>query len=212
MKYIILCRDYLTRFVVAKATKNMTAQTVIDFFLKDVCAKYGFPRIVLTDNGTQFTSAEFATQVGSVVEEHRFTVPYCQWVNGMAERAIGTLKQTISGHINKKHNNWDDLLDYAVFSINCTPHAVTGFSPFMLLLGYEPRMPVDNILRRPDMIEPEHFEMEVPEMAELLNSLRQKALDRLIEEANSLEEKSTRDASSAASKSATTFFKRFPFC
>jgi hypothetical protein len=42
------------------------------------------------------------------------------------------------------HNNWDDYLDAVVFAYNTSQHKTTKFSPFELLFGRSPQLPIDS--------------------------------------------------------------------
>ena len=56
-KYIITLTDILSKFVIAKAVRDNSAQTAVRFLKEDVITKFGTPRCILTDNGTHFTSS-----------------------------------------------------------------------------------------------------------------------------------------------------------
>ncbi|CAF4243557.1 unnamed protein product, partial [Adineta steineri] len=56
-KYIISLTDILSKFVVTKAVRDNSAQTVVRFLKEDIITKFGTPHCILTDNGTHFTSS-----------------------------------------------------------------------------------------------------------------------------------------------------------
>lgn len=55
-KYIIVCTDYLTKWVETKAIKAVTEEKVAEFLRKNVVYKFGYPRELVTDQGNKFTS------------------------------------------------------------------------------------------------------------------------------------------------------------
>ena len=55
-RYILVCTDYVTKWVEAKAVPRATEQVVVDFLHEDIFTQFGIPREIVTDQGTQFTS------------------------------------------------------------------------------------------------------------------------------------------------------------
>ena len=55
-RYILLCTDYVTKWEEAKAIPRATEQVVVDFLHEDIFTRFGIPREIVTDQGTQFTS------------------------------------------------------------------------------------------------------------------------------------------------------------
>ena len=50
-KYILVCTDYVTKWVEAKALFRATDKLVIDFIYEDIFTRFGVPREVVTDHG-----------------------------------------------------------------------------------------------------------------------------------------------------------------
>ena len=63
--------------------------------LRSLFARYGIPKVVVSDNGTQFVSSEmtrFLTQNGI---RHITSAPYHPATNGLAERFVQTFKKAV---------------------------------------------------------------------------------------------------------------------
>eukprot|EP00253_Pinus_taeda_P029960 PITA_29960 len=55
-RYILVCTDYVTKWVEAKVVSRATEDTVVTFLFEEIFVRYGVPRQIVTDQGTQFTS------------------------------------------------------------------------------------------------------------------------------------------------------------
>ena len=55
-KYILVCTDYVTKWVEAKALVYATENSVVNFLYEDIFTRFGAPREIVTDQGGQFTS------------------------------------------------------------------------------------------------------------------------------------------------------------
>ena len=65
--------------------------------------------------------------------------------DGQAERYNRTLINMLKTIPEQSKKNWKDLLPQLCFAYNATINKSTGYSPFYLMFGREPRLPVDEI-------------------------------------------------------------------
>ena len=88
--------------------------------------------VVVTDNGTPFTSAKFSEFRKNGIR-HVQVSPYHPLSNGLAERAVKTFKEGM-----KKASNTGSIesrMARMLFQYRITPHSTTGVSPAELLFG-----------------------------------------------------------------------------
>ena len=52
------------------------------------------------------------------------------------------LEDMLKTYVNKKQSDWEPYLPIIKFAYNSAKHVSTGFSPFMLMYGFQPRSPV----------------------------------------------------------------------
>ena len=109
------------------ATKTITV-------LRHLFSTYGLPEQVVSDNGPQFTSEEFATFMKANGIKHVRVAPYHPASNGLAERFVRTFKQAMR---TGKHDGLtpSHRLENFLLTYRSTPHATTGETPCSLFLG-----------------------------------------------------------------------------
>jgi transposase InsO family protein len=142
-KYIITLTDVLSKFVIAKAVRDNSAQTAVRFLKEDVITKFGTPRCILTDNGTHFTSSltnELIKQIGAT---HLYSTPYHPQTNGQIERYNSTMDAKIAALSNLRKTDWDEQLAFVTFNYNTSIHSSTKQIPFEMMYGRTPVLPFD---------------------------------------------------------------------
>jgi len=55
-QYILVCTDYVTKWVEAKALVRATEQSVVNFLFEEIFVRFGVPQEIVTNQGAQFTS------------------------------------------------------------------------------------------------------------------------------------------------------------
>ncbi|CAK1589486.1 unnamed protein product [Parnassius mnemosyne] len=139
-KFILTLQDDLTKFSSAyplvTATSEEIARNLVHFM-----SLFGFPKTILTDLGTCFTSDLFKELTQILKVKALFTTPYHPQTNGALERSHATLKEYLKSFVNENQNDWHCYLFTAILAYNTTPHCTTNFTPHELLYGYKPNIP-----------------------------------------------------------------------
>ncbi|GFW48156.1 hypothetical protein TNCV_1614171 [Trichonephila clavipes] len=102
----------------------------------------GFPRIICTDQGTNFTAELTEAFKDALGIAPRFTTPGHPESMGAVERWNRTLNVMLNKNIQENGNNWESHLPYLMFAYREVPHSTTGVSPYQLVYGRLPNGPL----------------------------------------------------------------------
>ena len=142
-KFVLVISDLFTRHVTAIATPNNTAETTAMTLYREIFCKYGICSTLITDQGSHFNNHLMAALTHLFGYNHIYSTAYHPQTNAVTERFNASMKVQISKLQDKHHNNWDDYLDPIIFAYNTSKHKTTQFSPFELLFGRSPQLPID---------------------------------------------------------------------
>ena len=137
--------DAYSKWMEVVPVKSATSQVTIDK-LRSIFVTHGLPEMLVSDNGTAFTSAEFQEFTSRNAIRHVFVSPYHPSSNGLAERAVQSFK---SAWKKSSEGSTETRIAKFLFHQRLTPHTSTGNSPAELLMGRRPRSLLDVV--RPDL-------------------------------------------------------------
>ncbi len=143
-KYVLVVTDLFTRFVTATAVPSNTAAITALTLFRHIFCRYGVCSTLITDQGTHFNNQLMNAFQHLLGYTHIFSTPYHPQSNGIVERFNSSMVLQVSKLQHQHHNNWDDYLDAVVFAYNTSQHKTTKFSPFELLFGRSPLLPIDS--------------------------------------------------------------------
>ena len=130
---MMMVYDSFTKWVEAVVmTSTSAGRTVRE--PRELFARFGPPHQVVTDNGTQFTSAEFANFLSVNGVRHIRTAPYHPASNGAAERAVQMLKSGLRANV-QDGGTLHRRVQKVVMTYRPAPRAVTGRPPAEEMFG-----------------------------------------------------------------------------
>ena len=143
VKNILVIVDHFTLYIQAFVTNNHTARTTARVLYNNFFSIFGFPQKLMSDQGTEFTGDVIAAMCKLLGIEKIRTTPYHLQTNGSAERVHQTLQRMISKLDPEKCRKWPEHIGSVLIAYNATWSQVTSYSPYFLMFGRRPQLPVD---------------------------------------------------------------------
>ncbi len=122
---------------------GVTSSSIIGF-LELLFTRWGLPRTLTMDNGSQLVSAEFTSYIHSKSIKHIWTAYYHPQSNGGVERFNQSLKNSLRAHL-AQGCSFNEALSETLLHYRAAQHALTGVSPAKLILGWELELPLHRL-------------------------------------------------------------------
>ena len=130
-----------SKYTVAYAIPNHTAQTVADRIVTEFVAYFGVPEQLHSDQGREFESELFQELCRLLEIDKTQTVPYRPQSDGLVERFNRTVQQMLAMFVNEHRDDWDDHLPYVMMAYRASVQESTGCTPNLLFFAREISLP-----------------------------------------------------------------------
>ncbi|KAE8221274.1 hypothetical protein CF319_g5338 [Tilletia indica] len=142
-RYLVLARCLLSGWVEGRALPNKLASSVAKFIEDDILSRYGpVVRQILTDNGPE-NSAETAALLARLGIRHARITPNHPQGNSIVERGHAPVVEGLLKASFDDRARTFTYLPYILWADRITTRRTTGSSPFELVFGYLPLLPID---------------------------------------------------------------------
>ncbi len=138
-KTFLLIVDSFSKWIdvslLSKSDAKSVNKQILHFF-----SNFGICKLLVTDNGPPFSSREFENCMSNEGVKIKHSPEYHPESNGLAERAVQTVKQSLKKHL-KTSSGKSDLeknIQNFVTVYRRTPTSVTGKSPAELMFSFVP--------------------------------------------------------------------------
>ncbi|KAG7300808.1 hypothetical protein JYU34_015143 [Plutella xylostella] len=133
--YILTIQCELTKYVEAYALDSKDAITVARAFVEGFILRYGIPKEIATDRGTEFLNSVLKEVCGLLKISKLTSTAYHHETIGSLENSHKTLNAFLRIQTNNELKLWSTWVPYWCFSYNTTVHTSTKFTPYELVFG-----------------------------------------------------------------------------
>jgi ribonuclease HI len=180
-RWLIVATDYFTKWVEAEPLANIRDKDSIKFVWKNIITRFGIPKTIISDNGTQFTSKPFTKYCSELGIKNVYSSPAYPQSNGQAEASNKTVLDGIKKRLEDAKGRWVEELPNVLWTFRTTPRRSTGETPFSLAYGSEAVIPLEIGLPtlRTSEWEPTRNDLAQSQALDLLEERREQAMIRL---------------------------------
>jgi hypothetical protein len=148
-QHILVATDYATKWTMCVPVMDKEAKTLADALWEHWICYFGCPERIISDNGGEFIGDDIVKELMELMKiKHHTTTSYHPRANGQVERFNKTMANMLAKKLTDKTQVlWHKYLSTIALEYNCTRHSATGETPFFLVYGQEPHMPLDELLK-----------------------------------------------------------------
>ena len=140
-EYLLTVMCTSTRYPEAFPLSNIRTKTIVRALTK-FFTTYGFPDVIQSDQGSNFTSRLFKEVMKELKVKHYKSSAYHPESQGALERFHQTLKTMLKMYCQDTDKSWDEGIHLVLFAAREVVQDSLGFSPFQLVFGHSVRGPL----------------------------------------------------------------------
>ena len=142
-QWLIVDTDYFTKWVEAEPLTHIMDADSKKFVWKNIITYFGIPRVLMSDNGTQFDSGSFKAFCEQYRIRNHFSTPAYPQGNEQAKSSNKTLLDRIKKCLEKAKGRWVEELPSILWTYRTTPRSSTGETPFSFTYRVEVVIPLE---------------------------------------------------------------------
>jgi hypothetical protein len=176
VRYIFVCYDVFSKFIKLFALKSATTKACLNKLVNLYFSNVIKPKVILSDNASQFRSPSWRKQLRQQDVDVRFT-PIRHPESNPSERCMRELSKFCRIYCHDNHKKWAELLPHIERWINNTVASGTGYAPAELMYGVKRPNVFDKVL--PEVLGVEREEEDIDTKLEAAYAkMKQKAAAR----------------------------------
>jgi len=125
MNYLVVAIEYFTKWVEAKPVAQITTHKVQHFVRKNIVCRFGIPKPLVSNNGTQFASQQLGKLFPELGIKQVFASVEHPQTNGQVESANRVLLRGLTRTLEKAKGTWADEVPRIVWAYHTTPQSTT---------------------------------------------------------------------------------------
>nr|GFA36194.1 reverse transcriptase domain-containing protein [Tanacetum cinerariifolium] len=126
----------------AKALPTNDARVVVRF-LKSLFSRFGTPKAIISDQGTQFYNDQLSRVMAKYGVTHRLSTTYHPQTSGQVEVTNRGLKRILKRTVGENRASWSDKLEDALWAFRTPFKTSIGCTPYRLVYGKACHLPLE---------------------------------------------------------------------
>jgi hypothetical protein len=168
--YILAVVDYATKFTFLRVLKTKYANEIAKHLYQLFC-DIGFPKVLQSDNGTEFINDILKEITACSSIDHRTITAYHPEGNGLVERFVQSTSQTILNQLEGRLREWEDFVPATQFYLNnkvAHHHQSTPFSLLFAKAPNDPISPINDYIDNPKRLDLEYLKKRLDYMTRMV--------------------------------------------
>lgn len=139
--YVLTLQCELSKYIEAYPLPNKETITVAKALVNNFILRFGIPKVLASDRGTEFISATMEQVCKLLNIEKISSTPYHHQSIGSLENMHKHMGAFLRIHCENKPDSWSHWLPFWTFSFNNTVHTSTKYTPYELVFGRSCNIP-----------------------------------------------------------------------